>query len=214
MIVVPWISDSALALNGSGSVRHGSNASSISEQPLPVDKLCGRHSLFILLRLLGYDIPYSEIERVTPVGPKGSSLLQLRKAAEDLGIRLIVNKCHPKNLAAVRNSCCIVLIRSRAPEKNAEKVMLEGHYVVTEPPVHVNEENKVNIFDSAFNCRESLADEDFSSIWTGYYLSPPPSYANLGIVQTTLAFVMCALAVTAWRLQCRSHNSPTTKREA
>jgi hypothetical protein len=163
------------------------------------DMLCGRHSLFILLRLLGYDIPYSTIERKTPVGLKGSNLLELQEAARQLGIGLSIYKCDPSHVEVVRDTPSIVLIRARYRIADGKKIMLEGHYVVTEPMPAVSESHRVNIIDSAFNCHESLSDEDFSSVWTGYYLASSPWYVTSGGQRTAFAGVIGLLGLAAWR---------------
>jgi hypothetical protein len=168
----------------------------------PTDMQCGRHSLFILVRLLGRDIPYAEIERNTPVGLNGSSLLELQEAARKLGIDLSIYKAEPTHVDAVRNSRSIVLIRAKYRKEGDKKIMLEGHYVVTEPVSGSENAGHINIIDSAFNCRESLSDEDFTSVWTGYYLTSSPWYVSAWPQRTAVAGAICLLGLVAWRFRC------------
>ena len=163
---------------------------------------CGRQSLYMFVRLLGHDVPYAEIERNVPVGLKGSSLLELQEAGRRLGIELSIYKCDPTCVESVRDTPCIVLIRAEYRKENGKKVMLQGHYVVTKPVSRVGNAGQVNIIDGSLGYRQQLSDEDFASVWTGYYLTSSPWYSSVCPAWAVAVSVVCFLVLTIWRFHC------------
>jgi hypothetical protein len=187
--------ENASAVNN--AVPHG-----VEDSNDPSDMQCGLHSLFVLCRLLGHDIPYATIESNTPVGLKGSSLLELQDAARALGVDLSIYKCDPTCVEAVRHTPCIALIRaSHQKEADGERTMLVGHYVVTEPARGAAGAGHVHIFDSSFNLHESLSNEDFASVWTGYYLRQTPWYSSTMPKRAAVAGAVGLIGLSMWRFR-------------
>lgn len=139
------------------------------------ERLCGRNGLFMYLRLLGHERPYSEVEQCVPVGHGGTSLLELRNAADDLGVSLAVYKREPCRSEVEHLPPCIALLRTNPPLGGSEVTSLRGHYILVERSYHEEGETYVEIVDGLCGIREAVSVEDFANIWTGYYLSYPHS---------------------------------------
>ena len=172
--------------------------------------LCGRYSLFMLFRLLGHDIPYAEIERHLAVGPKGSSLREMRDAAKRLGVKLSIYKCDPSRVDLVRHTPSIALIEGTYVEDRGQSGPPPGHYVVTEPAV-VDGEGWIHTIDGSYGYRQSLSDVDFASIWTGYYITGTPWHAVTWRPWAASALAMCWLGVVIWRFRSR-YGHPVSRR--
>jgi len=191
---------------GNDSAATDANAANVSASD-GIDrtpKLCGRYGLFMLLRLLGHDIPYAEIERLVPVGLRGSSLLELRNAAEKLGIKLTIYKSEPTAREATRLPVCLALIGAEYRNgQNGERVMLQGHFVLVEQSSNTDGHGELSLIDGLYGFRETMSGNDFASIWTGCYLTSSPS--SFGALWPPVAIVLFAalLGCTIWHIRRR-----------
>ena len=158
---------------------------------------CGRNALYMLLRRLGHDVSYDEIERNVPVGPKGSSLLELRDGARQLGVELSICKYDPTFVEAIRHTRGIALVR-----QGNRKDM--GHYVVTEPIHSTHGGGRIDTIGGSYGIPQRLTDYEFALVWTGYYLTGPPSVWKRWLLWATAVSMICLLGSAAWSFRHRS----------
>lgn len=122
-------------------------------------KACGVNCLYILLRLHGRDPDYAAVERRTPVGEDGTSLLELQRGAESFGLPLTGVRAKPQDLA----TCPLPAIAHFE-----EELGTTGHYVV----VTEFHPGSVCIIDGTTAMRQEMALPEFQRRWTGYLLLP------------------------------------------
>ena len=188
-----------------------------ADGPLP-SKRCGRNGLFMFLRQLGYDAPYSQIEQYVPMGPAGSSLLELRNAAGKLGVQLTIYKCEPTYREATSLPPCLALIRTRPQGEGAEETIFRGHYVLVERARRVGAVDKIDFIDGSYGTRQTLPIEEFASIWTGYFLASSNSPWASWLRGASVAGVISLLGFCLWLFRRHAgqpgclerHNGPAT----
>ena len=76
--------------------------------------------------------------------------------------------------------------------------MLEGHYVVTEPSSDHGDAETITIIDGMYGYRESLSNEEFASIWTGYYITREYTSSWTVWLQVAGIAAACSLGLAAW----------------
>ncbi len=190
------------ALQAGSPAREGMGLSGLSNRPQEASPMpCGRNGLYMLLRLLGRDVSYVEIQRNVPAGPHGTSLLELCDGALRSGVKLAVYRSDPANVDAVRNTPSLALLfeRHRQKQENGAGTALLGHYVVMGTGCGDGGAGTVAVIDGEYGDRESFSDEQFASIWTGYCLAPArSSWASWW--QVLSAAAACLLVFGACRI--------------
>jgi hypothetical protein len=135
---------------------------------------CGRHSLYLMLRLRGCDVSHADIASKVPVGADGSSLLQLRQAAHALGLAVEVYKCTFDDLARWKHFGVVALIDPEHMERtvghdNAPPLFV-GHYVTI--VAYDAATHEVSLVDGSFGQLQKVPAERFLEKWTGYVIAP------------------------------------------
>ncbi len=141
---------------------------------------CGRNSLYILLHLCGHDVRYKGVAAAVPVADRGTSLLELRDAAAQLGLPSTLHRWTMTELRAMREPV-IVHLRRHSIVADGQSV---GHYVVV---LSVSAEDMV-VLDSSFGRREVWDPDRFEkSYWTGGVLVPDRSTSAGSIMWVCLS---------------------------
>ena len=158
---------------------------------------CGPRVVFTLARQSGWDVTYETIRDRMHLMADGSTIQELKRALDDIGMACSVLRLDPTELY----SCPTPLIAHTNPHF---KGSVYGHYVI------VNEigPEGVQTFDPSRG-RHKLWDwRSFSDFWSGYVVIPRPSSAaratrfalGAALVVQLLAFVGLVSTIRgAWR---------------
>jgi predicted double-glycine peptidase len=149
---------------------------------------CGPNSLYMLLRLRGHSVSYEQVSRRLEIGPSGTSLLQLQRAAAALNVKAQV--CRLTFEDFVRCPKPVIAHFREVPWSGADTA---GHYVV----VLDVDDSGVDILDGSFGTRRRCRLYGFQYYWSGYVLTiaPPVPWE----ARTTIAAVGLWTALVIWR---------------
>jgi hypothetical protein len=160
---------------------------------------CGINGLYLFLNLSGHEVDYSRVRQSTPVGPRGSTMLQLRDAARSLGANVSVYALTRQQLQSSSKPVLVYLRES--PFVPAEAGLPSGHYVV----VLDTSPKAVHFLDSSFARQYTTSWERFERRWVGHVLAFNPksvTWRGLGTFAGLGASVGVACAV--WQsFRCR-----------
>lgn len=120
---------------------------------------CGVNCLYMMLRLNAKDADYTAVEKQTPVGESGTTLLELQRGAERFGLSLVAGKGTPEDLA----TCPLPAIAHFE-----EELGKTGHYVV----VTECHPDSICFIDGTTAMRHEVTIPEFQRRWTGYLLVP------------------------------------------
>jgi hypothetical protein len=152
---------------------------------------CGLNSLFVLLRLSGHDVTYDQTREVVPVGPSGTSLLELHQAASRLGVKTAVYQCSMAELVRLPKP---VIAYIRPPHPNL--LDRPGHYVV----VLTADESGVEALDSTFAASYKYPTPMWEGEWSGHILAPLPARSwAWPLALTAAAGIWVGLGLCCWR---------------
>ena len=143
-------------------------------------QVCGRFAFYSYLRCTGSDISYEQVCNVLPISDRGSSLLQIRDAARQLGIHFEIRKTSPQNQTVIQQGPLIAHMRMRPakPEEPFEPGM-EGHYVVILPPELWQRPEEPDAIDGTHGFVDPYSYSKLAKLWSGYYLiESEPWWAN------------------------------------
>lgn len=172
---------------------------------------CGMHCLYVMLRLGGYDISQSDIERAVPIEDRGSSLRQLQLAATNLGARTGIYRYRFEDLARVKFRGVIALLAPEAGERFPEISLapepITGHYITLigyDPAAkHI-----LGVDGSLGNVRR-FSERRFREMWTGYVLVPitgeqdRTDHTRLLLALNIIAWICLLLWCALWRVPFR-----------
>ena len=131
-----------------------------------VARNCGLNSLFLLLKARGIEgIDYDSLSKVIAIGPKGSSLLDLRSAAYEVGHPVGVYKISPADLET-RELPVIAHM-----DKFSGDFAGTGHLVLITEYDRTN--GRVRVFDGVSALPGNVTMERFLQSWTGYIVDIP-----------------------------------------
>jgi hypothetical protein len=151
---------------------------------------CGLDSLFVLLRLTGHDVTYDQTRAAVPIGPMGSSLLELQQAASRLGAKTTLSRCSMAELMHRPKPVIAYLKRAAGPEAGV------GHFVV----VVSADETGVEIADSAVATFLKYNPSHFEEEWSGHILSPAPAQTWFRpLTLTAVGGVWLGVGLLWWR---------------
>ena len=156
-------------------------------------QVCGRNSLFMYLKMIGSDADYSEVKRCVPIGSRGTSLLDLRKAASELGVQLTIGRREPKVQETLKLPQCIALMQGARKED-------PGHYVIVEGKSRHNHVFCITIIDGSYGNRKITSPDEFASTWTGYYLAEQASIFDEMLIHMSIWFALSIVGFFAWTI--------------
>lgn len=153
---------------GESADRSSSQESSVehTRAELPDFNVCGVNSLFVFLRLWGHPVRGADVERVTPRGPRGTSMAELQNAARELGVETSLLECNLEDLGTRCPLPAIALFRPGG-QAAAAPVEYPGHYVV----VLAVDERTVTWIDGTVGVQLRKTRADFSGRWRGFVLA-------------------------------------------
>lgn len=127
---------------------------------------CGPNCLYLMLSGTGNDVKYEDLVAAVDVGPRGTTLPQLRDAAQSLGYDLVIYKCSPQELGTIRLPVIVHL------DRESGDVSGTGHFVVL---TEYNETTRVaQVFDGTTGSPELMDFETLRRMWSGYLLGYKP----------------------------------------
>lgn len=151
---------------------------------------CGLDSLFVLLRLSGHDVTYEQTRAAVPVGPMGSSLLELQQAASRLGAKTTLSRCSMAELMHRPKPVIAYLKQAAGPEGGV------GHFVV----VVSADETGIEIADSAVATFLKYSPAEFEAEWSGHILAPAPAQSWVRpLTLTAVVGVWLGIGLVWWR---------------
>jgi hypothetical protein len=142
-----------------------------SDRPWEKQLACGPNVLYLLLRMHGRPVTFQEAEAAVVVGPKGTSLIELREAAGRLGLTTRVRSCTINNL----DGCTLPMVAhfkptfgpageaTAAPDRSSGDV---GHFVLV---LEVTRD-RVKFIDATLGRVEVFRRDRFPLFWSGYIL--------------------------------------------
>jgi hypothetical protein len=152
---------------------------------------CGLDSLFVFLRLSGHDVTYDQTRAAVPIGPMGTSLLELQQAASRLGANTTLSRCSMPELIHMPKPVIAYL-----PEGTAGPKGSVGHFVV----VLKADETGVEAADSAVATFLKYSPSQFEGEWSGHLLAPaPPQGWARPLALTAVAGLWVVLGLCCWR---------------
>jgi len=157
---------------------------------------CGVYSLTFLLTVQGTQQTPERIHEVIPVGPAGTSLLELKTAARQLGRPLEVFKCSPRKL----ESMPLPAIAHLEPSDVAP----EAHYVVL---LNISP-STVTLFDWNGRGVNEYDRKHFERRCSGYFLSEPLASPLESRFSIGLSCINLALIAFLWRTRHGSTQRP------
>lgn len=122
-------------------------------------RCCGLNCLYVMLGVHGHQVSYSKLEEILDIGPRGSNLLDLRKAATRFGIRTEVVRAAPRDLERIRLPAIAHLERTAQGD--------EGHFVL----VVEYRSKAITILDGTTALRRELSMDEFRRMWSGHLLT-------------------------------------------
>jgi hypothetical protein len=165
---------------------------------------CGLYSLYVMLRFHGYEVSDTDLTRAVHIDDKGSSFLDLQRAASAFGMKSCVYKCELADLARRDYEGVIVLIHQEGGcaidegIKKAAPVM--GHFVtlVGYDPI----EKRILAIDDNFKEVQRYSEEDFHDVWSGYAMMPViPTEGGVSSAELALALSLATfVGLLVWRL--------------
>lgn len=153
---------------------------------------CGLNCLFLLLRSRGHELDYDRLADVVPIHVAGSSLDELRTAAESLGYRVQLGKGSPADL---ETTPLPVLVHLNGV---LGEVGATGHYMLlTEYRVR---ESTVRLFDGASALVTEMSTDQFRRLWSGYVLLAEPPGSGVSALDLLLALTGAVATFAIWLL--------------
>jgi hypothetical protein len=158
---------------------------------LPVEELkkcfsCGPNSLYLFLRLHNQEITLDEVNKVVPLGTHGTSLLQLKDSAAQLGVQTRIFRCTWDDLVHCPKPAIAYL--------NQFNEAVAGHYVVVLAADH---EKNVDFIDGSDGVLYHNRHGFFTQGWTGYLLIPASHSESHWDIVITLAF-WASIGLAVW----------------
>jgi hypothetical protein len=149
-------------------------------------KKCGLNTLYLLLRGFGHTIDYRELEVDVPIGPRGTSMLDLKRVAVKRGAEVEVYKVKPAELAALPKP---LIAHLRGQTGSGE------HYVL----LLACENDTLDLIDGTTALRREVSMEEFRRDWDGYCLMRPRASPGGWMFWTAVASLLGAtFAVAFW----------------
>jgi predicted double-glycine peptidase len=170
--------------------------------PLPerAQRECGLNSLYLMLHLSGHDVTFDQVRTAVPVGPSGTSLLELRQAASRLGVRTAVRRCSMDELASLPKPV-IAYFHPKDPEPQGRP----GHYVV----VLRADTAGVEVIDGTLAASFRYSARHFEAEWSGHLLTPSPLWSWVRpLALTAVAGAGVAFGLCCWRAPRRAEAAP------
>lgn len=148
---------------------------------------CGVNALYLLARAHGHELDYATVVSATAVGPKGSSLAELRQAAERLGLDAFVGNGSPDDLA---QADLPVVAHMDQVTGDVEGV---GHYVLVTG--FDAKAGSVTMFDGASALFSTIPASEFRRTWSGYVLGLEADSSRAAEVAISAASLLLGWAI-------------------
>jgi hypothetical protein len=149
---------------------------------------CGLDSLFVLLRLTGFDVTFDQTRAAVPIGPMGTTLLELQQAASRLGAKTTLSRCSMAQLMDMPKPVIAYL-----PKRAGGPV---GHFVV----VVTADKTGVEVVDGDIAAILRYSPSHFEAEWSGHLLAPaPPQTWARPLTWAAVAGVWLGIGFVCWR---------------
>ena len=128
--------------------------------------LCGPKAVYMLLKLQGHDVHFSDVIEGTTVGSRGVSLINVKDMLAKHGIASDIIKCTPNDLPGLRTPYIMYTYTPKVPSDI-------GHFVV----VTAVTDEAVDVVDAHSGLKERYYIEKLkhSSMWDGILIVPHQS---------------------------------------
>lgn len=124
---------------------------------------CGPNCLYLLLKSAGHDVAYQDLVESMDVGPRGTSLLDLRDAALASGHRVSLYKGTTDDLSSIELPVILHL------DKESGRIDGMGHFVLL---ASYNEDlQQATLFDGTTGSSSAISFEAMRRMWSGYLLA-------------------------------------------
>lgn len=145
---------------------------------------CAVNTLFLMFKLAGRPVDYSEIEARLPVTDAGSNLADVRRCAESLGLRCKIVKASPESLPRLPLPAIAHMEEERA---------VTGHYVL----VVATSTESIESIDGTSAAMTVSSMGDFRKRWTGHLLviDQPPLWRAMLPIPIILGLVSILVAL-------------------
>ncbi len=138
---------------------------------------CGVNCLFMFLQAWNVSASPTWLRNNTPIGPSGTSLLELQQTARKLGIRTTVYRCTVDELGASCQLPAIALLWQTPPSLRPRDP--RGHYSLV-LDIDPAPDGRVTLLDGSIGDRISVSKEQFADDWwSGYVLAMPKERPSL-----------------------------------
>jgi ABC-type bacteriocin/lantibiotic exporter with double-glycine peptidase domain len=150
---------------------------------------CGVNSMYALLRLLGAQVSYQEMEAELPVGPAGSTLKDMREVACRHGVAARVVRATPEQLWRCELPVIAHLEKNSTDDFDNQS---RGHFVVL-----VQADSQfVRYIDGTSGFVKTTSADEFVRQWSGLLLVPAPSaWSSVYLAGAAAAVVVGGLLV-------------------
>lgn len=200
--------DQSLPAAESVSRSAGPTSTSLSKASADAERAaeltCGRNSLYLFLVLLGEPAPYSRLEELVPSRPEGTSILELRDAANRLGTGTAIYQIGMAELAECPKP--VIAYFDRPPFSNPQDPNSQiGHFVVV-LGVH---ERGVSVLGGRYGTRAVFRLKTFEDHWTGHILAPARTGSRWlnGAIMASVILCTAAGAWWWWRTRGRPNDA-------
>lgn len=142
-----------------------------------VSQICGRNSLFMLLRFHGIDCSLSEVADSVPVSHVGTSLAELNSVAEQFGLPCEMIKCDLQSLQDSGRLPCIILTDGGGFIPDNAGNPIPGHYWILER--FSDDGQTIYVIDGTYGLPGTYTRKRFSERWNGIALLPMHRWITL-----------------------------------
>lgn len=144
--------------------------------------LCGPNAVYMLLKLEGHDVRFSDIMDNTTVGVEGVSVMSVKKDLEKHGVPSEIVRCQPTDLPRISTP----YIMYTYPPKSPDDI---GHFVIV---VAVNDET-LRVLDATSGIEKTYYLRKINNIWDGILIVPTRERSLLPeILFLTVSIAFCA----------------------
>lgn len=134
------------------------------------NRACGPNSLYMLLKLSGIDVKFSDVMTYYPKDPGGMSLLELKEAAARFGLTAEVRRCTNDDLRTI--PLPVIAHVNYGPTEQAD------HYIV----IHRRLDGEsLEVIDGTSGRVQRFLVKRMGNIWEGYLLVPSPVAAGRAV---------------------------------
>ncbi|MDR3637798.1 MAG: cysteine peptidase family C39 domain-containing protein [Isosphaeraceae bacterium] len=168
---------------------------------IPDNNVCGVNSLYMFLRSWGHSISPDEVRRKTPVGYYGSSLQDLKNAAQAMGVDVRIYHCGLEDLGKNCDLPAIAYMKT-SPRLGTPTREYRGHFVLVSA-VEPGPKGLVYWYDGTIGIPFNRPKDSFDQWWSGYVLSRPRRAGLSWLAPWATVAHVAAWALVLWWIKGR-----------